>query len=228
MLDARRRRPHRGGVRLGDERARRSARGRRHSARPTGRRPRRPSSATRSPPSPIVPVISRPAKIVDRYAARSGRDVSRIRYYEIFAVFKIAVVIQQIYCAVCPGANQRSALRNLRRARRLSGPPCGGPGGESVMTFKSAAASLMVVQALMVVSAQGKSTQDGVYTAAQATRGEAIYTRACASCHQPRSVGRWPERRGWSARTSTWTGSIPRSSDLFDRTRDQHAGRQAG
>jgi aminoglycoside phosphotransferase (APT) family kinase protein len=36
-------------------------------------------------------------EIIERYAARSGRDLSMIRYYEIFAVFKIAVVIQQIY-----------------------------------------------------------------------------------------------------------------------------------
>jgi aminoglycoside phosphotransferase (APT) family kinase protein len=36
-------------------------------------------------------------EIVERYARRSGRDVSNIRYYEIFALFKIAVVVQQIY-----------------------------------------------------------------------------------------------------------------------------------
>ena len=36
-------------------------------------------------------------EILDRYAARSGRDVSNIRFYETFALFKIAVVIQQIY-----------------------------------------------------------------------------------------------------------------------------------
>jgi len=36
-------------------------------------------------------------EIIERYSARSGRDLSGIRYYEIFAVFKIAVVIQQIY-----------------------------------------------------------------------------------------------------------------------------------
>ncbi len=35
--------------------------------------------------------------IIERYAARSGRSLTGIRYYEIFAVFKIAVVIQQIY-----------------------------------------------------------------------------------------------------------------------------------
>jgi aminoglycoside phosphotransferase (APT) family kinase protein len=36
-------------------------------------------------------------EVVERYARRSRRDVSNIRYYEVFAVFKIAVVIQQIY-----------------------------------------------------------------------------------------------------------------------------------
>jgi len=36
-------------------------------------------------------------EVVERYAARSGRDVSGIRFYETFALFKIAVVIQQIY-----------------------------------------------------------------------------------------------------------------------------------
>jgi aminoglycoside phosphotransferase (APT) family kinase protein len=36
-------------------------------------------------------------QLVARYGERSRRDVSAIRYYEIFALFKIAVVIQQIY-----------------------------------------------------------------------------------------------------------------------------------
>jgi aminoglycoside phosphotransferase (APT) family kinase protein len=36
-------------------------------------------------------------EILDRYGRRSGRDLSRIGFYEIFALFKIAVVIQQIY-----------------------------------------------------------------------------------------------------------------------------------
>jgi aminoglycoside phosphotransferase (APT) family kinase protein len=38
-----------------------------------------------------------PQEIIERYAARSGRDVSNVRYFEVFALFKIAVVIQQIY-----------------------------------------------------------------------------------------------------------------------------------
>src|SRR5262249_49832628 len=36
-------------------------------------------------------------EIIQRYAARTGRDVSAIRFYEVFAVFKVAVVIQQIF-----------------------------------------------------------------------------------------------------------------------------------
>jgi len=37
------------------------------------------------------------AEIVERYAARSGRDLSNIGYYHTFALFKLAVVIQQIF-----------------------------------------------------------------------------------------------------------------------------------
>jgi aminoglycoside phosphotransferase (APT) family kinase protein len=36
-------------------------------------------------------------EIVARYAQRSDRDLSNLRYYEVFAAFKIAVVVQQIY-----------------------------------------------------------------------------------------------------------------------------------
>ncbi len=48
------------------------------------------------------------SEIIERYAAQSGRDVSRIRYYEIFAVFKIAVVIQQIYARFVHGQTSDS------------------------------------------------------------------------------------------------------------------------
>jgi len=36
-------------------------------------------------------------QLIDRYAEVSGRDLSDIAYFEAFALFKIAVVIQQIY-----------------------------------------------------------------------------------------------------------------------------------
>jgi aminoglycoside phosphotransferase (APT) family kinase protein len=57
-------------------------------------------------------------EIVERYAARSGRDLSGIRYYEIFAVFKIAVVIQQIYFRFVQGqtSDQRFATFGARVA----------------------------------------------------------------------------------------------------------------
>jgi aminoglycoside phosphotransferase (APT) family kinase protein len=36
-------------------------------------------------------------EIVERYAARTGFDLSRLGFYEVFAVFKLAVVLQQIF-----------------------------------------------------------------------------------------------------------------------------------
>jgi aminoglycoside phosphotransferase (APT) family kinase protein len=64
------------------------------------------------------PGYLRPEEMVERYGARSGRDVSRIRYYEIFAVFKIAVVIQQIYYRYVQGqtADRRFATFDARVA----------------------------------------------------------------------------------------------------------------
>jgi len=38
-----------------------------------------------------------PGEIVERYAARSGRDLTGLKFFELFALFKIAVVVQQIY-----------------------------------------------------------------------------------------------------------------------------------
>jgi aminoglycoside phosphotransferase (APT) family kinase protein len=37
------------------------------------------------------------AQLVDEYARQTGRDVSRAPYYEVFGLFKVAVVLQQIY-----------------------------------------------------------------------------------------------------------------------------------
>jgi aminoglycoside phosphotransferase (APT) family kinase protein len=36
-------------------------------------------------------------EVVERYAEQSGRDVTGVRFFEAFALYKIAVVIQQIY-----------------------------------------------------------------------------------------------------------------------------------
>lgn len=59
-------------------------------------------SAPAGQPDALTTVTHRPGwftreEIVERYAARSDRDVARLRYFEVFALFKIAVVIQQIF-----------------------------------------------------------------------------------------------------------------------------------
>jgi mono/diheme cytochrome c family protein len=51
--------------------------------------------------------------------------------------------------------------------------------------FKLMMASLVVLQAWILVSAQGRTARDGVYTEAQAKRGETVYTQQCAGCHGP-------------------------------------------
>jgi aminoglycoside phosphotransferase (APT) family kinase protein len=45
----------------------------------------------------MLPGWMKRSEIIERYAERSGRDVSNIAYYHTLAVFKLAVVIQQIY-----------------------------------------------------------------------------------------------------------------------------------
>jgi len=36
-------------------------------------------------------------ELVDRYAEKAGRDVSGLGYYEVFGLFKLGVILQQIY-----------------------------------------------------------------------------------------------------------------------------------
>lgn len=50
----------------------------------------------------VVQVTSLPGwytreQLVERYATRTGRDIGKIAYYEVFALYKVAVVVQQIY-----------------------------------------------------------------------------------------------------------------------------------
>jgi mono/diheme cytochrome c family protein len=79
-------------------------------------------------------------------------------------------------------------------------------------------ASLLLVQGFILVSAQGKTTLDGVYTDAQAARGEAAYTKSCAGCHQAdlSGDGQTPSLSGKDFNTDWIDQSL---GDLFDRTR---------
>ena len=61
------------------------------------------SNGTRLEPNDALATVterpggSRATKSIERYAEKSGRDLSRLPFYEAFALFKIAVVIQQIF-----------------------------------------------------------------------------------------------------------------------------------
>jgi aminoglycoside phosphotransferase (APT) family kinase protein len=51
---------------------------------------------------PLVALTSQPGwytrdEFVDRYAAQTGRDLRHIGYYEVLGIFKLAVILQQIY-----------------------------------------------------------------------------------------------------------------------------------
>jgi len=72
----------------------------------------------------ISPVTTEPGwmtrqEIVERYAETTGRDVSRIAFYETFALFKIAVVLQQIYIRYLKGQTHDERFKDFDR--RVSG-----------------------------------------------------------------------------------------------------------
>jgi len=52
-------------------------------------------------------------ELIDYYAAKTGRDVSLINYYEVFALFKLAVVLQQIYVRFHRGQTQDERFRHF-------------------------------------------------------------------------------------------------------------------
>ncbi|MDQ1640299.1 MAG: hypothetical protein QOF62_3638 [Pyrinomonadaceae bacterium] len=57
-------------------------------------------------------------EIIERYAARTGRDLSRIIFYETFARFKVAVIIQQIYFRYVQGQTRDERFCNFDRLVR--------------------------------------------------------------------------------------------------------------
>jgi aminoglycoside phosphotransferase (APT) family kinase protein len=51
------------------------------------------------------------AEAIDRYAARTGFDVAAIGWHQVFAAFKLAVIIQQIYIRFVRGQTQDQRFR---------------------------------------------------------------------------------------------------------------------
>lgn len=58
-------------------------------------------------------------EIVQRYAQVSGRDVSQIQFYYVYALFKIAVIVQQIYARWKRGYTQDARFANLINGVRV-------------------------------------------------------------------------------------------------------------
>ena len=85
------------------------------------------------------------------------------------------------------------------------------------MRFKVVIASLAVLQALILVSAQGKTTLDGIYSDAQAARGEKVYGTSCMTCHGDdlSGGGQTPPLAGKEF-NSDWNDLS--MGDLYDRT----------
>ena len=66
----------------------------------------------------IASVTTRPGwfgrqEIVERYVSRSGRAVDALPLYEVFAVFKLAVIIQQIYARYVRGQTDDPRFASL-------------------------------------------------------------------------------------------------------------------
>ena len=66
-------------------------------------------------PTPISTVPGHPtaAEVVARYAERSGRDVSNLRWYSAFAAFKLAVVLEGVHFRFQHGATLGSGFEGI-------------------------------------------------------------------------------------------------------------------
>jgi aminoglycoside phosphotransferase (APT) family kinase protein len=59
-------------------------------------------------------------QFLERYAERTGRDLTHIRYHEILGIFKLAVILQQIFYRFHQGQTQDERFRTFdRRVRGL-------------------------------------------------------------------------------------------------------------
>jgi aminoglycoside phosphotransferase (APT) family kinase protein len=61
------------------------------------------------------------AELVERYALKSERDVSAIRFYFVYGLFKLAVIVQQIYYRYERGYTQDPRFAGLITAVRACG-----------------------------------------------------------------------------------------------------------
>ena len=66
----------------------------------------------------VVPGMLRRAELAQRYAEKTGRDLSNIVFYYVFAMFKVAVIIQQIYYRYFHGLTKDERFASLGEVAR--------------------------------------------------------------------------------------------------------------
>jgi aminoglycoside phosphotransferase (APT) family kinase protein len=66
----------------------------------------------------IVPGMLSRAELAQRYAEKTGRDLSHIVFYYVFAMFKVAVIIQQIYYRFFHGLTKDERFASLGEVAR--------------------------------------------------------------------------------------------------------------
>lgn len=85
-----------------------------------------------------------------------------------------------------------------------------------IVSVMTGAVAITVFTATMIAQAP-KSVSDGVYTADQAKRGEAIYKEQCAACHGDNLEGSGPmPALAGPDFAKSWKGKTV--ADLFDKT----------
>ena len=64
-----------------------------------------------------------PAELVDRYAAATGRDLSRFDWYQVFSAWKLAIVLEGSYATHVRGELPQSGSRDFRTSREATPRP---------------------------------------------------------------------------------------------------------
>ena len=67
----------------------------------------------------VLPGMYKRAQLVERYAQKTGRDISHIVFYYVFAMFKVAVIIQQIYYRYHHGFTKDQRFASLGEVAKM-------------------------------------------------------------------------------------------------------------
>ena len=91
------------------------------------------------------------------------------------------------------------------------------------MSVRAAAILLLLVPSMSMQAQQARTSRDGVYTDAQATRGSAIYKEKCASCHGPTLSGSLAQPLAGDAFAANWGGPLSAIVDKIQATMPANA-----